>query len=492
MKFWKKTLLAMLLLAMLLPLAGCGSAESTETAQNDAPAEETETVETETEVACDLPDTDWDGRNFHVLGYDDGTYTQFTNFEICVEEANGEVVNDAIFNRNLGIDEQYNATVSQNLLTDIVGSLKSSVMAGDALYDCVFIDMRNIGTAVLQGYLLDMNALPYMDFTKPWWNPDVNAVVSVEDRLFFTTSDFSLRDKSRTYILTYNRDMVNNHTLGDPVALVDEGKWTMDLVRQWTEAVSQDADGDGVMDPLKNDVYGIAMDSYNGFTAFLAGCGEICWTKDDADRYTLNMTGDRTISAIERVTELTCNTDTAFYCNDLNDWSASGNSFRGGYALFMTSFPHSLATLSESCEFDYGVIPFPKYDESQEKYNALADLWCMMFGVPACAGDPAFSAFMLEALSYSSMTTSLPAYYEISCKKKYTYDEDSARMLDLIFDGILYDPAMIYNFNGFYQVLCNTLPSTKKNTFVSLHESRSVSEQKFISKLLDTAAELNQ
>ena len=149
MKFWKKTVLAMLLRAMLFPLAGCGSAEPAETVQNDTPAEETETMETETEVACDLPDTDWDGRNFHVLGYDDGTYTQFTNFEICVEEANGEVVNDAIFNRNLGIDEQYNATVSQNLLTDIVGSLKSSVMAGDALYDCVFIDMRNIGTAVL-------------------------------------------------------------------------------------------------------------------------------------------------------------------------------------------------------------------------------------------------------------------------------------------------------------------------------------------------------
>ena len=46
---------------------------------------------------------------------------------------------------------------------------------------------------------------------------------------------------------------------------------------------------------------------------------------------------------------------------------------------------------------------------------------------------------VLEALSYESRQTVIPAYYEIALKGKYARDPESVEMLDLIFAGRIYD-----------------------------------------------------
>ncbi len=491
----KKLTTILLLLAMLLPLASCGKAAEETAVSTETAAAET-IVETETELTTELPEKDWGGQVFTVLGNDNQTYDQFDNFEIDVEELNGEVVNDAIYNRNLSVEQLYNVSIQQVLMSgtsnnENVTELKNATIAGDALYDVTFVVLMYIGNAVNQGLMQDMNALPYMDYDKPWWNPEVNEVMSAHKKLFFTSSDFSLRDKSRAYIMAVNQDLVTDHSLGDPVSLVDEGKWTIDLTTQWVETVARDVNGDGAMGD-EADVYGLVMDSYNGFVALMVGTNNRIWTKDTEDGYLLTMNNEHTISSIDKVLAMSCNTDVAFFCNDFQGkvdydyWAASGRWWKAGNALFNTAFPHSLANWSENCEFSYTIMPFPKYDEAQEKYYSLADVWCMLFGVPAIAPDPEFSGFMLEALSYASTDTTLEAYYETTCKMKYTYDEDSARMLDVIFDGIIYEPSLIYNKTGIFKIFDTTIPQKKENNFTSEYEKLETKENEYISKLMET------
>ena len=45
-------------------------------------------------ITANLPDTNWEGREFRVLGYVDDTYPQFSNFEIYSDGETGEVVNN--------------------------------------------------------------------------------------------------------------------------------------------------------------------------------------------------------------------------------------------------------------------------------------------------------------------------------------------------------------------------------------------------------------
>ena len=494
-KYTRQALTFLLTAAMLLPAVSCGnsSVQETDTSAAQTEADAAETVETETEVTCDLPDTDWGGRTFTVLGFSDGVYAERENFEIIAEEMTGEVVNDAIFTRNSNIEEKYNAVIAQSLVSDIVNKLNSSVMAGDNLYDLAFNNTHDICNMTNKGLLLDMYAINHMDFTKPYWNQHVNETVSVLNKLYFTSSDFAPRDKSRAYIIFYNRDLVNANGLENPVSLVDEGTWTMDAMRKMSETVAHDVNGDGVMG--EGDVCGLAMDSYNAFASFVIASQNITWAKNSSDEIVVALNTEHLVNTVDKALALSCNTEMAFFCNDMQGkvsydyWESAPVMFKEGDVLFLTDFPFILAELSEGCEFEYGILPFPKYDESQTVYQTMGDVWAMLFGIPACAADPDFSGFMLEALSYESTDTSLNAYLEVSCKRKHIYDEDSARMLDLTFDNVVYDPAMIYNFGGMFNIINDALPKAKENTFASLYAAKAEAEEKFIANLMKTIAE---
>ena len=60
-------------------------------------------------------------------------------------------------------------------------------------------------------------------------------------------------------------------------------------------------------------------------------------------------------------------------------------------------------------------------------------------------------------------------------------------MLDLTFDNVVYDPAMIYNFGGMFNIINDALP--KENTFASLYAAKAEAEEKFIANLMKTIAE---
>ena len=107
----------------------------------------------------------------------------------------------------------------------------------------------------------------------------------------------------------------------------------------------------------------------------------------------------------------------------------------------------------------------------------------MLMGIPSTTPDPDFSGFMLEALSHASQTTSLPAYYEISCKTKYTYDKDSAEMMDIIFDGIVFEPAMVYNISGINNLLYE-MAKGGTNDFASRYASVEAAAKEDIKKLI--------
>ena len=107
----------------------------------------------------------------------------------------------------------------------------------------------------------------------------------------------------------------------------------------------------------------------------------------------------------------------------------------------------------------------------------------MLFAIPVTCQDPSFTGFMLEALSAASTDTSLKAYYDISCKMKYTYDAESAQMLDLIFANIQYDLAKIFDIKGVAGFLYE-IGAAKKNTFSSKYAAAESKALTDIEKLI--------
>lgn len=169
-------------------------------------------------------------------------------------------------------------------------------------------------------------------------------------------------------------------------------------------------------------------------------------------------------------------------------WSVAGNVFKAGRALFINSFTHSLSSLSDS-EVSYNVIPYPKLNEAQENYYTLSDLFAMFFAIPITCAESDFSAFMLEALSYESTDTTLYTYYDISCKRKYIYDETGPEMLDLIFSGIVYDQALIYSWGELNNIIADTIPKKKENVFSSQYASKEKSALAAMEKTIEQFTE---
>lgn len=470
---WKRILV--LLLAAMTVLPACGNSNTPDTTDTTANAD-TETVETETKLTTALPDTDWEGREFRVLGQTDADgYAQFSTHEIDAEELTGDALNDAVFNRNTIIEDRYNVVIVANEESHRApDTLTKLVAAGEDLYHTTFVMQQQVGSLVLKGNLQEMTDLPYIDYSMPWWNEDVNEQLSVANKLYFTTSDFSLSDKQRVNVLMYNTDMITDFGLPNPIELIREGTWDIDTMTEWCEVVGADLDGDGKL--TDKDRYGLTMDSYNAFKVFTYAAGGRIIDKDPDDLPIITMNSEAMLNAIDKVVALTCK-DHALFCNDFEGkvdysyWSVASNVFQAGHALFFNGFTHSLATNSDS-EINYNVIPYPKLNAAQEKYYTLSDLFAMFFAIPITCAENDFAAFMLEALSYESTDTTLYTYYDISCKRKYMYDETGAEMLDLIFSGIVYDQALIYSWGELNNILADNIPKKKENVFSSTYASK--------------------
>ena len=164
---WKRILV--LLLATMTVLPACGNSDTPDTTDTTANTS-TEVVETETELTTALPDTDWEGREFRVLGQTDSEgYAQFSTHEIDAEELNGEALNDAVFNRNTTLEDRYNVVIVANEESHRApDTLTKLVAAGEDLYYTTFVMQSQVGSLVLKGNLQEMTDLPYIDYSMPW------------------------------------------------------------------------------------------------------------------------------------------------------------------------------------------------------------------------------------------------------------------------------------------------------------------------------------
>lgn len=437
---------------------------------------------------CDLPMKNWGGREYRILSEEDPTYDFFSNFEFISDGENGDVLNDSIYKRNSSVEEKYNVKITQIPVADTKIELNRAVLAGDDLYDIAAINLGDIGSLAAGGMLTDFNSINNINLDKNYYSQTVRDSLTVGGKLYFAASDFLLRDKSRTYFLYENRDLAESYNLGSFVELVRSNQWTMDKMTEFSKVVANDINNDGVM--TGDDIWGLGLASYESFSLFTSAQGNRVITGDKNGDLSLTMNTEHMIDSIDKAISLTCDKSSAFFCNDMKGktdydyWYASSNIFKAGNMLFTTGMPYGLKTISADTTFDYGILPWPKFDTNQKDYYTTADSHSMLFGIPVSCGDTDFAGYMLEIMSYESSVTTLPAYYEISCKTKYTYDEDSAEMLDLVFSNIIYDFSAVYDIGGLNKILTVDIPSSKSNIFSSKYASLESGAKTALDKLV--------
>jgi hypothetical protein len=144
-----------------------------------------------------------------------------------------------------------------------------------------------------------------------------------------------------------------------------------------------------------------------------------------------------------------------------------------------------------SAEFDFGIVPYPKYDSVQENYYSYVDGHASMMAVPLCLTDPEWTGIIIEELSYLSYKDILPVYYDVVLNVKLVRDEESVEMLKILFDSKTFDFGYAWGAWDFWYIFIENIQNNKTD-FVSAYEKKEASALKSATQKIDAILALGE
>ncbi len=429
-------------LLSMVALAGCGEGTNEPAADTSADVAETveetkDALEARLDVSDDLPDADFEGKTFMICG-DDACLSYY-----LVEEQTGEVVNDAVFQRNLNVQERYNVSIDANVFPegDIMKNVKNSVLAADDAYQMIACHIIYQGMAAVDGTMYNWYDLPYVNFDKPWWSFSTKEDLTYKDMAFIAIGDFGLSSIYSTYCMFYNKEMAVEHNLPDMYELVNSGEWTLDKMMELCDGVYTDLNGDGERN--LEDKHALITDCKSAANSYLWAFGKKIATQQADGTYDLSYYDDKLVSIVERMYNLYY--ESGYVFTDPQSWGDTYlPAFIEGRGLFVNGqFKQATGTYRD-VEFDFGIIPYPKWDSAQDKYYTSVDGGHEGLAIPKSVQDTEYTGIMAEVLNAESWKLVVPAYYDTALKYKGARDEESIAMLDMLMDARIFDFGYVY------------------------------------------------
>ena len=448
MKYTKRVLVLLLCAAMLLSACGKDTQSETESTTDMDTVQHIETEPEETTRATmrdNLPsDLRYNGET--VVYYVRGDENCIAEFRI--EEMTGEVVNDALYQRNIDVSERLNVKLETAVGNGwqaygaTIGAIRASIQASDGAYDVIAGWSAQIPSLSLEGLFLDAQTIPYLDLEMPWWNQSCRTELKIGNRLFFVTGDLTQTIIESMYVYTFNQKVADNLGIEDPYTVVNEGRWTLDYVRKQTADLGTDRNGDGKMD--KYDSWGLATYQVNGMDNYMQGARVSMMGRDADDVPVLDVDMDRMTSLVEKVYAL-CFENPGCYVEEGGNYDITYAVFKADRALYTTMMMSQVRTELADMESDFGILPYPKLDETQSAYGTRVQDGLTIFAVPIDCQKVEITGAVMEAMAAENYRKVTPAVYDVAMKTKYSRDPASAAMIDLIQQSVLINFESIYN-----------------------------------------------
>ena len=453
----KKTRLTALFLALLMAgssFVACGTAE--EPADTRAPETTAAAVESEgeTELRDHLPDDlKYEGDEVTILSRN---YGSDLIDEVYVEELRSDPVNDAVYERNKEVEERLSIRINsirestEEPINKIITAINSGIKDYDIMVELSWKTMPKS----IEGYFANLRQTAYLDFDMPWWTQGFNEAASYHDAQFAVTGTMVLSTYRRTYTTVFNKQIFTDSNQAFLYDYVEDGTWTLDTQISLVPLFHHD-NGNSIQDET-GDIYGFVSDCYISVDPYQTTAELEILRKNENGDYEWAFNSERIHDLTEKVLQLYYGTDNGMYVAANGDFQeASRSMFSNSYAAMATLCLQALEhSTMRNMSDEYGVVPIPKFDETITTYHsAMHDGYTVAVIPTTVTGDrlDQMSA-VLEAMGSASYRIIKPAYYELTLRTKLAKDPQSAEMMDLIINGIVIDPGIIYsnNMGGFH------------------------------------------
>lgn len=484
----KKRILSVFLLMTMLAAVSCGgdlpsgndTTVGTDGSSTDSPAETTSGRD-----VSDLPESyNLNGYKLRVL-YKTRSANQTSMDEVAPDEANGDVLNDTIYDRNVKLFSKYNFSIENLYADDVLSEVFKITAAGDDEYDVALPYFDAAAEQVSTGIFVDLNTVPNLDLTKNYWDQNFHTSTSLAGKNFFTVGDIMVADDDVLLMILYNSDLAEDLGIENLYDAVREGRWTYDLLRKYVKQSANDLDGDGKI--TEDDIAGFLWAKNNCLAPHLAAVNQMIFTKDKDDLPVISSDLDRAYKVFDILGELL----------DQNRYSLEWTQFGSDQVkvittlvsnkqvLFQNLILSQLRRLYRDVSADFGMLPMPKLDESQENYYTTIWKSFQAIAIPSTCQNLSEVGFILEALAAGSDKLN-NAYYNICLESKYTRDPESFEMIELARQNVLYDIGFIYDWGKLYSSMTLAAAAndgTMSSLIASLSPAAKTAANEFISKL---------
>lgn len=450
----------------------------------------TSSTTSSTELFGNLPNVKYQDAEITILV--EGDYTDlYKSEEIVPNESSFSLISDAVATRNALVEEKFGVKIKEVRTTrygEMQQLLTNNQTSGLDLYDIVTPYIPLAAALSLQNYFYLMNDNENLHLDEKYWDQGAIKGLSINNKNYFATGDFSLLSLGCTHAIVFNKDLIKENNLENPYDLVKDGKWTIDKLNEMARKVTSDSDG--VTGMSYKDTYGFLINE-NFATSMFVGSGERITGKNSEDLPSIAVYSDRGVSVFEKIFKLvndkqaTGHIDSQLFISQTKAdsktvWEAATESVANKKALFRAMAIVDIPELGDY-ECNFGILPIPKYDEEQTEYYSLVSavaVSCAAIPVTNSEKDFNRNAIILDAICQASTDTVKYNYYQVMLKSRKIQDLESEQMLDEIFNNRVYDLGMIFGWGGAgigdpdsISYFMNTIVFSGTNTFASKYES---------------------
>ncbi|MBO5203573.1 MAG: extracellular solute-binding protein [Clostridia bacterium] len=392
-------------------------------------------TQADVDLLADLPTGSYGGYEFRIMT---------TSHNWAITDMTGGIGTDqfsqATYERNVYVSEKLGIKITQEEGSggDLDNLIRIQVQAGtDEDYDVFWHALSRVHTLSQEGCMYDLTAVDEINLSKPWWYSEFNDAVHISQKRYALVGSINSVYYAAINLCAFNKSFLEQVDKDiDLFEVYTSGKWTWETMYQLMTKASQDVDGDGER-KAADDKFGLAIHS-NNLQNFLLSANELITEKDkdglpvyvgpdegyiNTWEYVVDKISDPNLACIPGIT------------NGYSEYSSKGGSyltaFNGNRALFLLQGAGSFAKNRDS-GVDYGLIGFPKPDESSEYYSPIYYGLSAMC-IPSVTKDIHRTGTIVENLCAYSYGTVDKAYIESVLYYKYAKDGTSVECIEKAF-----------------------------------------------------------
>ncbi len=408
------------------------------TGDNSESAEEAEPEETERPKAEEtLTIVDFEGRDYRMIS----TNQDNRHVDICADEMTGATLNDLVYGRNVKVSDLYNVKMfAEEAAYDSINNMvKNDAVSGDTSYDLYLTNYtaHPLGTG---GYLFNFYDLPAIDLSQEWWDQNEVADMTINGRLYLAIGDISPTELLTSECMLFNKNLFDDNAIAYPYEDALNGTWTLDKFIQIADGKTIDLNGDGEI-KVGDDLFSLTCWS-DYAAALLYGAGGDFSYFDESGSIVLDLNQEKSINIYEKIYTAIKGTGANY---EIEQHERSFKVFEEGRAYFCGITFQKIESFLREMEDDFGVLPNPKYDETQVNYSTCVSGAGSMVVVPVSCDDPEFIGTMLEAMAAISYDMITPDLIDVLASTKNVRDRESSEVVQMIIRNRNFDTARMHD-----------------------------------------------